>query len=63
MFKTQSSDEDYVLEVFKNYYARVPDLTAELGMDVYGTDSRGDLAKTLTIAHFINENTKAVRDY
>tara|TARA_R100001082_G_scaffold84639_1_gene51222 strand:- start:459 stop:644 length:186 start_codon:yes stop_codon:yes gene_type:complete len=59
----QSIEEDQVIELFKKYYAKVPDLISELGMDVYGTDARADLAKTFLLAHCINENTKAVRDY
>ena len=30
---------------------------------MYGTDGRSDLAKYFMLAHFQNENTKALKDY
>jgi len=51
-----------VMNIFKIYYSRIPDLISELGMDMYGTDGRSDLAKYFMLAHFENENTKALRD-
>ena len=51
-----------VMNIFKVYYSRIPDLISELGMDMYGTDGRTDLAKYFVLAHFENENTKAIRD-
>ena len=59
----QSLEEEKVIEVFEHYYSKIPDLIMKLGMDMYGTEGRSDLAKSFMIAHFFGENTKALRDY